>query len=321
MTESHAPIETIRPVVVISKCLEFEACRYNSQMITFDFARKLRDYVNFVPICPEVEIGLGTPRDPIKIVQRQNDRHLIQPATGHDISTEMRAFADQFLDGLAEVDGFILKSRSPSCGIRDTKVYSDDNLESHIGKTAGFFGGAVIDQHLGLPIEDEFRLTDPRTREHWLTKLYLHARFRLTKNTDSVDSLVSFHDDNRMLLMAYEQYVTRHLDRIVENEGDLSELDQWELYRSSMLEALGKPMRNSPQVNAFSWAMGQFREHLRSDEKRGFLDMLAQFQTGAVPRSAVIDRLNIWIERYGNEFLRRQSYFCPYPSELTDSPD
>lgn len=321
MSNSRALTETVRPIVVISKCLEFEACRYDGQMISFDFVRKLRDHVTFVPTCPEVEIGLGTPRDPVKIVKRENDLHLVQPTKGRDISSEMRSYSEQFLDSLVEVDGFILKSRSPSCGIRDTRLFSDDDTESAIGKTSGFFGKAILDRHYGLPTEDEFRLADPRTRDHWLTRLFVHTRFREARATGLIGELEQFHDDNRLLLLAHEQFLTRRLDRIAENEGGLAEPDQWEAYRRLMLEAIRKPMRVSPQVNALSWAMGHFREHLGSGEKRAFLDMLALFGAAKIPRSAVTDRLKLWIEQYGNELLRRQSYFCPYPRELMDSPE
>jgi uncharacterized protein YbbK (DUF523 family)/uncharacterized protein YbgA (DUF1722 family) len=311
---------TARPVVVISKCLEFEACRYNGEKISFDWVAKLREHVTFVPVCPEIEIGLGVPRDPIRIVRLGDDLRLIQPATGRDITGEMEKFAGRFLDSVTEVDGFIFKSRSPSCGIRDTKLFSDNVEELAKGKTAGFFGRAVMDRHNGLAIEDEFRLADPRTRDHWLIKLHLHSRFRQAQATESIASLEHFHDDNRLLLMAYDQYIMRGLDRLISNDSERPEPEQWALYRRLMLEALGKPMRSSPQVNALSWAMGHFRDHLGSGEKREFLGMLAQFQAGRLPRSAVIDRLNIWIERYANEFLRRQSYFCPYPADLIDSP-
>jgi len=111
-----------KPNVVVSKCLEFEACRYNGQMIHDAFVRKLEKHVNYVPVCPEVAIGLGVPRFPIRIVSPK-ERRLIQPATGRDITGDMSRFCEEFLSSLNEVDGFILKFRSPSCGFKDVRIY------------------------------------------------------------------------------------------------------------------------------------------------------------------------------------------------------
>ncbi|RMF90465.1 MAG: DUF523 domain-containing protein, partial [Nitrospinota bacterium] len=115
--------EESKPVVVISKCLEIAPCRYNGEMITDSFVQKLAPHVTFIPVCPEVEIGLGVPRHPIRLVTSQGETRLIQPATGQDLSASMQAFSRDFLSTLDEVDGFILKSRSPSCGLRDSKRY------------------------------------------------------------------------------------------------------------------------------------------------------------------------------------------------------
>lgn len=112
-----------KPTVVVSKCLEFEACRYNGQVIRDAFVRRLENHVDYVPVCPEVAIGLGIPRFPIRIVSTTNLR-LIQPTTGKDITDDMNEFSDKFLMSLKKVDGFILKFRSPSCGFKDVRIYA-----------------------------------------------------------------------------------------------------------------------------------------------------------------------------------------------------
>ena len=112
-----------KPNVVVSRCLGFDACRYNGQIIPDKFVDKLREYVNFTHVCPEVAIGLGVPREPIRIVQKDGKRRLLQPATGRDISEEINSFAEGFLAELTDIDGFILMNRSPSCGIKDVRIY------------------------------------------------------------------------------------------------------------------------------------------------------------------------------------------------------
>ncbi|MEO0107852.1 MAG: DUF523 domain-containing protein, partial [candidate division WOR-3 bacterium] len=107
-----------KPRIVVSKCLEFEHCRYNAEIITSEIVRALKPFTEFIPVCPEVEVGLGVPRDPIRVVSDHGDLRLIQPSTGRDITTEMQGFSERFLSSVGSVDGFVLKTRSPSCGLK-----------------------------------------------------------------------------------------------------------------------------------------------------------------------------------------------------------
>ena len=125
-----------KPKVVLSKCIEFANCRYDGSMITSDFVTALEPHVDFIPVCAEMEIGLGVPRDSIRIVSIKGEQRLIQPTTGLDVSEKMRDFSTHFLSSLPEVDGFILKYRSPSCGMKDIKVYSGSAKATAVSKTA-----------------------------------------------------------------------------------------------------------------------------------------------------------------------------------------
>ena len=122
-----------KPTVVVSKCLEFEACRYNGQLIRDAFVRKLEKHVDYVPVCPEVAIGLGIPRFPIRIVSTNNPR-LIQPTTSKDVTDDMNEFSEKFLLSLKKVDGFILKFRSPSCGFKDVRIYAKSDKSPATGE-------------------------------------------------------------------------------------------------------------------------------------------------------------------------------------------
>ena len=143
-----------KPIVVLSKCLGFEACRYNGQVIPDGLVKKIEPYVDFKLVCPEVEIGLGVPRDPIRVISQGKEKRLLQPVTGRDISSKMLSFADNYLKSLKEVDGFILKSRSPSCGIKDVKLFPNSEDGTTIGKTKGFFADRVLERFSGLAMED-----------------------------------------------------------------------------------------------------------------------------------------------------------------------
>lgn len=114
----------LRPRVVISRCIEFEHVRYNGQIISSDFVKGLLPHIDAVPICPEVEIGLRIPRDSLRLVIQGEEVRLLQPATKIDYTEKMNEFTDQFFRSLGEVDGFILRSGSPSSGLTRVKIYA-----------------------------------------------------------------------------------------------------------------------------------------------------------------------------------------------------
>ena len=125
--EVRTPMKQTEPRVVVSRCLNFEACRYNGEVIPNRFLRALEPHVELLMVCPEVEIGLGTPREPVRLISLSGsvgDLQLVQPSTERDLTNKMAGFAARFLSSLKEIDGFVLKSASPSCGIKDTRHYS-----------------------------------------------------------------------------------------------------------------------------------------------------------------------------------------------------
>ena len=163
----------------MSSCLEFDHCRYDGQMVSSPAVLHLRKHVEFIPVCPELEMGLGVPREPIRIVSVRGGPCLIQPLTSRDITGEMKAFVDLFLDSLDGIDGFILKSRSPSCGIGDVKIYSEADTELPTGLGDGFFGGEVLKRFGHLAVETDDMLNDIEVRERFLAKLFALHRSRL----------------------------------------------------------------------------------------------------------------------------------------------
>lgn len=305
-----------KPKIVISKCLGFDPCRYNGEIVQDKFVARLEPHVEFVCVCPEVEIGLGTPRAPVRIVSAGDSFGLIQPSSGLDLSERMREFSRDFLDRLKEVDGFILKNRSPSCGFTDVKVYSGPEKGPVIGKTAGFFGGAVLEQFSDRAIEDEGRLKNLSIREHFLTRVFAFARFRRLQESPSMSGLVRFHAENKLLLMAYSQTKMRELGRIVANADGKRMGALWELYEKSFRAALDKPPRHSSPINVLMHTLGYFKKELSVREKRHFLEMLEAYRQGRTPLSSAVSILRSWVMRFETEYLYRQTFFSPFPEEL-----
>jgi len=311
----------MKPRIVVSKCIEFEHCRWNGLVISSEFVRKLDEFVEFVQVCPEVEIGLGVPRDPIRIVRSDDGLRLVQPATGRDVTGDMVSFSKRFLDALPPVDGFILKSRSPSCGIKEVKIHAAADKPGGAGKGSGFFARAVSERYPLLPIEDEGRLTNFRIREHFLTRIFTLARFRSVRESGRMKDVVSFQAGNKLLLMACNQTEMRALGRIVANTERRPVGALLDEYGEHLQRALARPSRFTADINVLMHALGYFSKKLGPGEKAFFLDTLEQYRSGKIPLSACLSVVRSWIVRFGEPCLAMQSYFEPYPIGLVGITD
>jgi uncharacterized protein YbgA (DUF1722 family)/uncharacterized protein YbbK (DUF523 family) len=310
-----------KPRVVISRCLGFDACRYNGEIIREDIVKQLEPHVEFVSVCPELEIGLGVPRDPVRIVSAGGGLRLVQPRSGVDLSERMNRFSATFLSQVGEVDGFLLKTRSPSCGIGDVKIYRTTERAAAIGKAEGFFGGAVLERFGDLAIEDEGRLKNRRIREHFLTKLFALARWRQVRAAGKMAGLVGFHAAHKLLLMAYSEKDMRVLGRIVANAENRPPAALFEEYQTHFRKALAQPPKYSSSRNALMHAFGHFSDGLSAREKRHFLDVLEKFRQHRAPLSSPLSILRAWVIRFESRYLEEQTLFEPFPEALVDLQD
>jgi uncharacterized protein YbgA (DUF1722 family)/uncharacterized protein YbbK (DUF523 family) len=312
---------TVRPRLILSRCLELEACRYNAQLIRSSVVRLLEPFVEFVPVCPEVEVGLGVPRDPIRLVEGDDERplRLVQPSTGRDLTDAMQSFARGYADATEDVDGLLLKSRSPSCGIKDVKVYAAAEDAPVTDKSAGMFAGVMAERYPHAAMEDEGRLTNAEIRHHWLTRIFAAARLRQAVSAGPA-GLVEFHTRYKLVLMAHSPAGQRELGRVVAGAG--SDFDAAATaYRSGMAEALAEPAGTGANINAIQHAQGYFKDELTGVEKRQFLDLQAQYRAGRLPFQALLAVLGSWVERFDEPYLREQWFFHPYPRELVVAAD
>jgi uncharacterized protein YbgA (DUF1722 family)/uncharacterized protein YbbK (DUF523 family) len=314
-------IDHPRPRVVVSRCLGFAACRYNGEVLEEPFVDRLSPFVEYVTVCPEVEIGLGTPRDPIRLVTRGKIRSLVQPATGLDVTAEMRRFSAGFLEQVEAIDGFILKSRSPSCGLRDARHYPSAGRSAALGRTAGLFGEAVLGRFPHLAVEDEARLLNLEIREHFLTRLFATARWRELRRRPSMAKLVAFHAAHKLLFMACGEKSMRRLGPIVANPDRLKPAEVFERYEEAFRQVFAGPPGRGPMTNVMMHAFGYFSERLTSRERAHFLKTLERYRRGLAPVNAPLVLLRSWIERFGQEYLERQVFFDPFPEDLARLSD
>ena len=313
----------MKPRVVVSACLGFEACRYNGEVIPNRFLRELASRADLVRVCPEVEIGLGTPRDPIRIELDGDRRVLFQPTTDRDLTQEMERFAATWLGALGDVDGFVLKSRSPSCGVSDAKRYlrGKGPKPMRAGSGPGLFAEAVLERFPGVPHEDEGRLTNLRLREHFLTRIFTTTAFRTVRGKSTMSSLVAFHAANKLLFMAANQTRMRAMGRIVANAERLPLTQVLDRYEAELRALLATTPRFTSHVNVALHALGYFKDGLTAREKSHFLDALETYREGRAPLSVVTALLSSWVARFEVDYLARQTWFTPFPRELVDATD
>lgn len=310
-----------KPKIVVSRCLGFAKCRYNAQTIPNDFVESLKEYVEYITVCPEVEIGLGTPREPIRLILEDGDLKLYQPATDKIYTDEMNNYSIEKLKEIGEVDGFILKGRSPSCGIKDVKVYNGRGKAPNLGKDVGIFAKHVVEKYPHLAIEEEGRLTNLKIREHFLTKLYTMMNFKKVINSNSMGQLVKFHSTNKYLITAYSQTQLRILGKIVANHDKRPFKEVALEYRDNLGLALSNVPKHSNYINSLMHMFGYFSDSLSKKEKEFVLDSFEKYRQEKVLLSVPVNILKSYVLRYEQDYLLDQTIWSAFPQDLLDTSD
>lgn len=313
--------EDPKPRIVVSRCLGFAHCRYNGDVIRDDFVKNLSPFVEYITVCPEVEIGLGVPRKPIRLIKEDGKFELYQTATDKLFTQEMQEYNDRVLDTLEDIDGFILKGRSPSCGIKDVKVYNGRGKAPVLGKDAGVFGGAVLEKFPHLPVDEEGRLTNLKIREHFLTKLYTMKRFKKIEKEGAMKDLVGFHADNKYLLIAYNQNKGKELGNIVANHRKLSFEEVVKNYKEGLSQALTETPKYTNYINSLMHMFGYFSSELNYEEKQFILDSFVKYKNDKVHLSVPVNLLKGYVLRFKDKNLINQTIWEPFPDELLDISD
>ena len=309
------------PKVVVSKCLGFAACRWNGDLLTDAHVDALKGRVEYLPVCPEVEMGLGVPRKPIRLVEEKGVVRLMQPDTGKDCTGDMRDFSRRFLSELGAVDGFLLKSRSPSCGPNDVKIYQGAAKGAGSRKGDGAFAARVKQAFPLAAVEHEGRLNNFALREHFYTRLFTLARFRKVREAGGMGGLVEFQAANKLLFMAYNQSRAKALGRLTANPEKLPAGEVFGLYAETLALVLARPIRPLAAINAAMHAMGYFRKGLGRAEKTHFLETLEEYRAGRRPLGGLLTLLTSWIARFGEPYLAKQTFFAPFPGGLVELSD
>ncbi|MGM0406130.1 MAG: YbgA family protein [Thermoplasmatota archaeon] len=315
----NSPDRFAKPTVVVSRCLGFENCRYNGQIISSDEVKDMRDHLDFITVCPESEIGLGIPRDPVRLVFNGEKRRLVQPNTGKDFTREMKDFAEDFLTKHSDVDGFILKSKSPSCGLKETKIYSGIDNSAPVGKGPGLFGKDILKRLPRKAIETEGRLRNYQIREHFLTKIYAFADFRERKGSQDFKELKEYHDHNRLLFKSYDEELYKRMDKVLEQNEDVSEL--YDRYEDLLYELFNQAPQCESKIQIMNELFQDFKDMIDKDEIAFFKESLEDYSKGNTSLNVPLSILYTWLLRFKDANLKDQSFFFPYTKDLVRLED
>lgn len=311
-----------KPILLVSKCLEFDSCRYNGMRLNSPLVYKLQKFVDFIPVCPEVAIGLGTPRTPIRMINVQKDLRLQEVWTDRDLTDKMNEFSSDFFDKLDVIDGAILKSRSPSCGLRDAKINNwDIGLEKIENLKAWFFAKFLFKKFPFVPKEDDGRILSYKIRDEFLIKIFILAELRELKSENKISKLIDFHAKHKYMFMSYSQSDLNKLWNIVACY-DKTNLDEiFHAYTKYLNELFLEPRTQKNLLNAIFHIFGYFKNDISSQEKQFFLDTIELYKENRVPTTVIIHMLKWWAIAYNIEYILNQSILSPYPEELIELSD
>ncbi|UCJ18625.1 DUF523 and DUF1722 domain-containing protein [Pseudomonas sp. MM211] len=314
-----SPLHREKPKLGVSACLLGAEVRYNgghkASRLCLD---QLSDYFEFVPFCPEVAIGLGTPREPIRLVGDPAAPRAVGTVHPDKDHTEaLTAYGEQVAADLPPICGYIVMQQSPSCGLERVKVYQDNGHPSE-PKGRGLYTAVLCERHPNLPIEEDGRLNDPVLRENFLTRVFTYAQWQaLCESGLSRGKLIAFHARHKYLLMATDPLRYKRLGRLL---SDLSGQDLHSLaehYIGELMTALKRCATRGTHANVLQHLSGYLKSSLSAAEKQEMQQLIEQYRQGIVPLVVPLTLLKHHFRQHPDSYIEQQVYLQPHPENLS----
>lgn len=314
LSSSRAPIK-----VGISACLLGEPVRFNgghkeSRLCSETLAR----HFEFVPVCPEVAIGLGTPRQPIRLVGDPDQPRAVGSVHAElDVTDALTAYGQQVATELHDICGFVLMQKSPSCGMERVKVYQANGHPIE-GGGSGLFAHALMQARPDLPIEEDGRLNDPVLRENFLTRIFAYAEWqRLVASGLTRKALVEFHSRYKYQLLATDPVQYKALGRLVATVGKQPLEAFAPSYFSQLMAALKKTASRGTHTNVLQHLSGYLKRDLGTQDKQELQRLIDQYREGVVPLVVPMTLLKHHFRRHPDRYVATQVYLQPHPEDLS----
>lgn len=313
MTRPASPIR-----LGVSACLLGERVRFDGGHKRDDFlADLLGRFVKWVPVCPELESGMGAPREALRLTLRHTALRLVATKTGQDHTAAMRQYTAKRLDELTgeRLCGFVLKKDSPTCGLERVRVYNPSGVPTRSGR--GLFAAALTERFPLLPLEEEGRLNDPRLRENFVERVFAYDRLtRLFDGRWTAGDLVRFHTAHKMTLLAHVPDAYRRLGQLVARAKSLRRPAVERDYATMFMETLQVIATRRRQVNVLQHMVGHLKNALDGPSRHELLAVIDGYVAGHVPLVVPITLLRHHVWRCGVAYLAGQVYLDPHPAEL-----
>ncbi|BAN50550.1 DUF523 and DUF1722 domain-containing protein [Metapseudomonas resinovorans] len=307
-----------RPKLGISACLLGDPVRFNGGHKESRLcSRTLTEHVDFVALCPEVAIGLGIPREPIRLVgDPAAPRALGRHPQRHDHTEPLAEFGEIMAEQLADISGYIFMQKSPSCGLHRVKVYQADGHPAE-GSGRGIFASAFCARRPDLPVEEDGRLSDPVLRENFLTRVYAYAQWQaLCREGLSRRAIIAFHSRYKYQLMANDPVQYRALGRLLGSIGEHAPEEIGPRYFSALMAALKKCATRGTHSNVLQHLSGYLKAHLSPPEKVELQRLIEQYRCGVVPLVVPMTLLKHHFSGHPDHYIAQQAYLQPHPEAL-----
>ncbi|MFN3928143.1 MAG: YbgA family protein [Thermoflexus sp.] len=305
-----------KPRIGISACLLGERVRFDGghQRDAF-LVDWLGPHVEWVPVCPELEIGLGSPREPLRLVGDPEHPRLVGTRSGADFTRTMQQWAACRLAELTDLDGFILKKNSPSCGLFRVRVYNDRGVAERTGQ--GIFARVLLERFPWLPVEEEGRLRDVAIREHFIERVFVRWRWRTwVERAPTPHRLIRFHTAHKLILMAHSPSFLARLGCLVAEAGRRWPEALLE-YAQLLPRALQAPASRPRRANALAHLMGFLRDQLSREDRQELAEVIEGYRQGRFPLIVPMMLLRHHLRRTSlPAWIHQQAFLDPYPEEL-----
>jgi uncharacterized protein YbgA (DUF1722 family)/uncharacterized protein YbbK (DUF523 family) len=302
----------------ISTCLLGEKVRFDAGHKKDRYLTDvLGNYFEWVPVCPELEVGMGVPRESVRLVGSTDAPRMVGTKSGTDWTDRMVKYSSERIHKLRglNLSGYIFKSDSPSCGMERVRVYADNGMPSKTG--VGLFTGMFIKEFPIIPVEEEGRLNDSKLRDNFIVRVFSYHRLQMLFGDGfNRGSLVNFHTVHKYLLLSHSPKHYELLGRIVANAKKYSPVDLREKYCTLFMEGLSIKSTTKKNVNVLHHILGFLREEITVMERDDILRIIDDYYHELVPLIVPITLIKHYVMKRNVPYIRDQVYLNPHPKEL-----
>ena len=302
----------------ISACLLGENVRFDGGHKLDRFVRDtLGKFVEYVPVCPEAECGLGIPREAMHLEGDPVSPRLVTVRTKRDFTDQMLNWANERVRELEgeSLCGFIFKSDSPSSGMERVKIYDSNNVPRKIA--SGLFASVFMQHFPLLPVEDDGRLHDPMLRENFIERIFVAKRWRaIALDPKKIGQLLDFHTKHKLLIMAHSPKHAGALGKLLASSKQSPIDELYSEYHRILMEALRLKTTAKKNTNVLQHLMGYFKKELSADEKHELLEVIEHYRQGYLPLIVPMTLIGHYVRKYDQPYLKGQYYLNPHPIEL-----